>query len=82
MPLRIEHDPEANALYVRLADGTYAYGEDLDRERRVDYDATGAPIGVEFTCVAGGVDLADVPRADEIAAALKGLGIKALTPEA
>jgi uncharacterized protein YuzE len=61
MKLRVEHDPEANALYVHLSDKPYAYGKDLDHERRVDYSEDGTPIGVELLCVDKGVDLTGLP---------------------
>lgn len=60
-------DPEAAALYVHLEDKPYAYGRDLDNERRIDFAADGTPIGVEFTCVTSGLDLHDIPAADAIA---------------
>ena len=78
MALTVTHDPEADALYIRFADRPYAYGRDLDDERRVDYDEAGTPIGVELLCVSSGVDLHDVPHGDEIADALRPLGIKEL----
>ena len=76
--LAVEHDPEADALYIRLSDRPYAYGEDFGDERRVDYAADGSPIGVELLCVSLGVDLADLPRAQQIAEALKPLNIRIL----
>jgi uncharacterized protein YuzE len=33
--LDVEHDPKADALYLRLSDDPYAYGEDFGDERRV-----------------------------------------------
>ena len=64
--MRVELDREADAIYVRLRPGAYAYGKDLDMERRVDYDAAGHPIGVELRNVSRGVDLDDLPEADSI----------------
>ena len=78
MPLKVDHDPEANALYVRLSDKPREYGRGLGDERYIDYAEDGTAIGVEFTCVSSGVDLHDVPRGDEIAAALRPLGIREL----
>lgn len=69
MVLRVEHDPEADALYIYLADEPSGFGEDIDPERRIDCAASGTPIGVEPLNVSGGVDVADLPRADEIARA-------------
>src|SRR5438045_128580 len=36
MPLSIEYDRQADALYARLSDRDYAFGEDHDHARRVD----------------------------------------------
>ena len=74
----VEYDRESDAVYLRLSDAPYAFGEDLDRERRIDYAADGTPIGVELTCVSSGVDLRDLPHRDEIDRALRGLGVRVL----
>ena len=79
MKLNVEHDPEADALYVRLGDKPYAYGEDFGDERRVDYAADGTPIGVELLCVSVGVDLTDLPHAELIAEAVAPYDIRVLT---
>lgn len=71
MALHAKHDRDADALYVTLEDKPHSCGRDLDDERRVDYATDGTPVGVEFTCVLLGVDLTDIPRADEISAALR-----------
>ena len=76
--LTCQYDPEADAVYIRLSDKAYAYGEELDRERRIDYAADGTPIGVEILCVSTGVDLRDLPQAQEIALALAQHRIKVL----
>jgi len=73
--MRIEHDKAADAMYIHIGTGLYARGEDLDDERRVDYDSGGAPIGVELLCVSQGVNIEGLPDADEIARVLKGQGI-------
>lgn len=74
--MEYRYDPEADAIYIRLSDKDYAYGEDLERERRVDYAADGTPIGVELLCVSTGVDLRDLPYREEIAELLATLKIK------
>lgn len=73
------HDQEANALYFRLTRKPYAYGRDLDAERRIDYARDGTPIGVEITCVRSGVNLDGMPARDEIAAVLHDLNIPIYT---
>ncbi len=62
MAVSFTHDPEADAIYVRLRDLPYAYGEDIDHERRIDYAADGTPIGVELLDVSRGVNLDDLPE--------------------
>ncbi len=46
--MHLAHDQEADAIYITLREGAYAYGEDLDHERRIDYDAQGRPLGIEL----------------------------------
>jgi uncharacterized protein YuzE len=75
---KVRYDHEAQAIYVRLSDKAYAYGEDIDHERRVDYAADGTPVGVEFLCVDEGVDLSDIPQADAIADVLRPYDIRVL----
>ena len=74
--MRYEYDPKADALYIYLSDKEYAYGEDLDRERRIDYDQDGNPIGVELLCVSNGVSLENLPHRQEVEKTLKELHIK------
>jgi Protein of unknown function (DUF2283) len=76
--LRYEHDADADALYVHLADKPYAYGEDLSPERRVDFAADRTPVGVELTCLSHGVSLAGLPASAEIGEILTKLNIKML----
>jgi hypothetical protein len=75
MTIQVRHSPSADALYVRCSDRPVAYTEDISRtrayERGVDNAEDGTPVGVEFLGVSRGVDLTDVPRADEIAALLR-----------
>jgi uncharacterized protein YuzE len=63
----LKYDADADAIYIRLSDLPYAFGEDLDHERRVDYAGTGEPIGVEILCASDGINIEGLPRSDEIA---------------
>ena len=66
---RLEHDREADAVYVYLGeDRAVARTVRLagDTIRTVDYDAEGAPVGVEFLEASGGLDLGGVPEAEAI----------------
>jgi uncharacterized protein YuzE len=72
------YDHEADAVYIKLSERPYAFGEDIDHERRVDYAEDGTPIGIELLCVSEGVDLSNLPCPDEVTAALRQLGIRVL----
>lgn len=69
--LRSEYDPQADALYVHLSDRPYAFGEDLDYARRVDYAEDGTPVGVELLYVSQGVNLRDLPQASALVSVLE-----------
>lgn len=64
--MKMKYDREADAIYVYLGDTPYSHGKDLDSERRIDYDASGKPRGVELLCVSGGVITDDLPYRAEI----------------
>ena len=64
--MRMEYDKKADAIYIYFSDAPYAYGKDLDNERRIDYEASGEPMGVELLCVSGGVITDDLPHRPEI----------------
>jgi uncharacterized protein YuzE len=76
--INYQHDEEADALYVTLSEKGYAYGEELDPERRIDYAEDGTPVGVELLCVSTGVDLRDIPESREIAKLLAEKRIRVL----
>ncbi|MCJ7514927.1 MAG: DUF2283 domain-containing protein [Dehalococcoidia bacterium] len=75
--MKIKYDRKADAIYIHLSDAPYAYGKDLDKERRIDYDANGQPRGVELLCVSDGVITDDLPHRAEIERLLGERGIKA-----
>jgi uncharacterized protein YuzE len=62
----IKHDKRADAIYILLSNKPYAYGKDLDNERRIDYDSNGNPRGIELLCVSMGVITDDLPNRAEI----------------
>jgi len=74
--MRLEHDRQADAIYVYLNDKPYARGKDLDNERRIDYAPDGTPMGIEFLCVSDGVNLTDIPCRAEIERLLEDKHIK------
>ncbi len=67
---RLEYDRGADAVYIYLWDVPYAYGCDLDDDRRIDYGTDNAPRGIELLAVSHGVNLDDLPEREEIAALL------------
>ncbi len=46
--IQLRHDPDVNALYIRVAIGEVARTEQFDADVFVDFDETGRPLGVEF----------------------------------
>ena len=74
--MKFKHDAQADAIYIYLGEKPYAYGKDLDDERRIDYASDNTSIGVELLCVSKGVNLDSLPHIDEIAEVLEAEGIK------
>lgn len=66
MAFTLRHDPEADAIYIQLRELPYAYGKDLDHERRIDYAVNGEPIGIEILCVSEGIDTHNLPCEDDV----------------
>ncbi|MGI8824210.1 MAG: DUF2283 domain-containing protein [Chloroflexota bacterium] len=62
----LQHDADADAIYIRLNDLPYAFGEDIDHARRIDYASDGQPIGIEVLCVSKGIDTHGLPHQDAI----------------
>lgn len=76
--MEIKHDPAADAVYIYLSDKTYAYGKDLDDERRIDYASDDTPIGIELLSVSKGINPDDLPQQNEVIALLEGKNFKIL----
>jgi uncharacterized protein YuzE len=74
--MRMKYDREADAIYILFSDKPYAYGKDLDNERRVDYDTDGNVRGIELLCVSSGVITDDLPNRAEVERFLYDKGIK------
>lgn len=74
--MEFKHDQQADALYVHLSPRPYAYGRDLDDDRRIDYASDDTPIGIELLSVSRGVNVDGLPFADEVAELLERSGIK------
>ena len=74
--MKMKYDPEADAVYIYLSDKPYAYGKDLDDERRIDYSSDNTPIGIELLCVSKGVNPGDLPEQHKIVDLLEKRDIK------
>ena len=74
--MKLEYDRAADAIYIYLSDAPYAYGKDIDKERRVDYDINDNPRGIELLCVSEGVALDNLPYSADIARILEGSHIR------
>ena len=74
--MKFKYDPQADAIYIYLSDKPYAYGIDLDDERRIDYASDNTPRGVELLCVSDGVNIDELPHKDEITEILEHNGIR------
>ena len=76
----VDYDQEADAIYIRIVEGDVARSVPLDDLRMIDYAADGAVLGIEFVDVSGGVDLHDVPFAEQVEQAIrdKALGVSLL----
>jgi len=64
--MTIKYDEQADAIYIYLTNQPYAYGNDLDETRRIDYSSDGKPRGIELLCVSQGIDLEGLPMRVEI----------------
>ncbi len=78
--IKVAHDPVADAIWVTLARGDYAETRELDDRRRLDIATDGSILRIELLDVSDGVDLAELPRAVELARALGRLGIGVVEP--
>jgi uncharacterized protein YuzE len=65
--MKMEYDRQADAIYIHFTDDVYSYGDDLDNERRIDYNKDDIPIGVELLCVSAGVNISGLPSQNELA---------------
>ncbi|MGD9572394.1 MAG: DUF2283 domain-containing protein [Thermoleophilia bacterium] len=77
-PLRVEYDPAVDALAIDFPGfeaGASARMVRLDRDRALDYDASGRLVSIELLNVSRGVDLTDLPEPEVITRALDLLAV-------
>ena len=46
--MKIRYDPEADALYIRLREGTIEETDQVAQGLIIDYDADGKPLAIEL----------------------------------
>ena len=80
MQIDCEHDPRADAVYLRVGNTEWVRQHSLDDERVLDFDAHGALIGIELLCVSHGVDTAGIPHQTEVERVLADHGILVRMP--
>lgn len=74
--MKVKYDKRADAIYIYLSKELYAYGKNLDHERRIDFDANDEPVGIELLCVSDGVITDDLPYRAEVERILGDRGIR------
>lgn len=57
--MRIQYDPTADAMYIRLAEGTVTDSDEVREGVVLDYDASGKVLGIEVLTLS---KRADNPR--------------------
>ena len=75
--ISLKFDPEADAIYAsvrHVEPGGTRGARELDDCRLVHYDHAGEVVGVEFLAVSEGIDLTDVPYAEDFAEAMRAFG--------
>lgn len=78
--MKTEYDRRADAAYFAFSSADPVRQVKLDDSRVLDYAADGSLVGVEILSPSRGVDLAGLPRADEIAKGIRALGFRTLGP--
>ena len=76
--LRIRYDADADAMYLRLREGTVA--ETVEVEEMVDVDAEGQPLGIEFVVASDFLAFLTRWGGEYVLPARLEMGSSALTP--
>ena len=72
--IRVEYDEEADAIAIHLQEPQGdVVTEDFGPGRYVDYDASGAVVGVEFLVVSRGITVDGLPEVERIKHALRAI---------
>ena len=75
--MQLEYGPEADAIYISLTGDERPVHRtvELDDLRNVDYDASGAPVGVELLGVSRGINLEGLAERAKIAEILRSVHV-------
>ena len=76
--MEYEYDMNEDCAYILINKLPYAYSEEIDETRFVDYAEGGTVIGIELLYVSSGVDICDLPYESEIGKLLEKHGVKVL----
>jgi len=76
--MKYEYDANADCAYILINGLPYAYSQEIDETRFVDYAEDGTVIGIELLYVSGGVDTCDLPYEAEVARLLEEHDVKLL----
>lgn len=74
--MELKYDADADAAYIRLRRVPYAFGHNLDYDRRIDFGEDEEPIGIELLGVSHGVNVDGLPDTDAVERLLLSQNIK------
>lgn len=74
--MEFKYDADADAAYIRLRHVPYAFGHNLDYERRIDFGEDEKPIGIELLGISHGINLDGLPDRDAVERLLLSQNIK------
>jgi uncharacterized protein YuzE len=83
MAAKVTYDTDGDIVYIEFSKAKVVRTQSLDDWRLVDFAKDNSVVGVEVMYASEGIDLTNLPRADEIPALLasKGFAFPILKPE-
>lgn len=74
--MEFKYDADADAAYIRLRHVPYAFGHNLDYDRRIDFGEDEKPMGIELLGISHGVNVDGLPNIDAVERLLLARNIK------
>ena len=74
--MELTYDTQADALYIRLNDKSFAVTKNLDDQRYVNYAEDGTPIGIEILYPSLGVNVDGLPSEASVGRLLEEHGFR------